>query len=119
MVGLRRGPWLRCAVLAGIGAAAALGRAVPAPDPVSVGGSVVCAFGLAEEGPVAAVILLEGIPRGLTGFAVFCLGVAVPLPRLRAVTAFVSATAATGAAPADPALSGRCGPGRSGPSAPG
>ena len=47
-----------------------------------------CAFVLAQEGPAAAVVLLEGVLRGLTGFAVFCFGVAVLLPRLPPVAAF-------------------------------
>lgn len=100
-------------VLAVTGAAPVLGPAaagILTPFPVAV--SVVCAFVLAEEGPAAAVVLVEGILRGLTGFAVFCFGVAVLLPRLPPVTAFVLATAAAVTVPLlARALSGWRGPG--------
>ncbi len=65
--------------------------------PVAV--SVVCAFVLAEEGADAVTVLLEGILRGLTGFATFCFGVAVLLPRLSPMAAFGLAAAAAVAVP--------------------
>ena len=106
-------------VLAVTGAAAVLGPPAGILTPFPVAVSVVCAFVLAEEGPVAAVVLLEGILRGLTGFAVFCFGVAVLLPRLPPVTAFVLATAAAAAVPVlAGALSERRGPDPAGPPAP-
>ena len=89
------------------------------PDLFPVAVSVVCAFVLAEEGRSRRSILLEGILRGLTGFAVFCFGVAVLLPGLAPVTAFVSADGGGRCRPAaGGALSGRRGPGRAGPPAP-
>ena len=106
-------------VLAVTGAAGVLGPAragILTPFPVAV--SVICAFVLAQEGPAAAIVLLEGILRGLTGFAVFCFGVAVLLPRLPPVAAFTLATAAAVAVPlVAGALSGRRGPGPAGPPA--
>ena len=87
-------------VLAVTGAADVLGPAragILTPFPVAV--SVICAFVLAQEGPTAAIILLEGVLRGLTGFAVFCFGVAALLPRLPPVAAFGLATAASVAVP--------------------
>ena len=99
------------------GAAGVLGPAragILTPFPVAV--SVLCAFVLAEEGADAAVILLEGVLRGLTGFAVFCFVLAVLLPRLSPVAAFGLATAAAVAVPLlAGVLSGRRGPGPAGP----
>jgi predicted cobalt transporter CbtA len=107
-------------VLAVTGAAQALGpglAGILTPFPIAV--SVVCGFVLVQEGSAAAVVLLEGILRGMTGFAVFCFGVAVLVPRLPAVGAFVLATAAGIAVPLLAGLlSGRRGPGRTGPPAP-
>lgn len=107
-------------VLTLTGAARMLGpelAGILTPFPVAV--SVVCAFVLAEEGSAAAIVLLEGILRGLTGFAVFCFGVAVLLPRLSPVAAFTLATLAAVAVPLIAAgLSRRRGPGRAGPPAP-
>ena len=85
----RRGPWPRPrwswpspAPPAVLGPARA---GILTPFPVAI--SVICAFVLAQEGPAAAIILLEGVLRGLTGFAVFCFGVAALLPRLPPVAA--------------------------------
>ena len=106
-------------VLAVTGAAELLGPGLAGmltPFPIAV--SVLCGFVLAEEGP-AAVVLLEGILRGLTGFAVFCFVVAMLLPRLPAVAAFGLATAAGAALPLlAGTISGRRGPGRTGLRAP-
>ena len=108
-------------VLAVTGAAGVLGPAragILTPFPVAI--SVICAFVLAQEGPAAAIILLEGVLRGLTGFAVFCFGVAALLPRLPPVAAFGLATAASVAVPLlTGAVSGRRGPGPAGPPVPG
>ena len=106
-------------VLTLTGAASLLGpelAGVLTPFPVAV--SVVCAFVLAEEGAAAATVLLEGILRGLTGFAVCCFSVAVLLPRLDPVAAFVLATVAAVAVPlVAAAVRWRRGPGRAGPPA--
>jgi len=87
-------------VLAVTGSAALLGpglAGILTPFPIAV--SVVCGFVLAEEGSAAAVVLLEGVLRGMTGFAVFCFGVAVLLTRWPVGWAFVAATAAGVAVP--------------------
>ena len=87
-------------VLAVTGAANLLGpelAGILTPFPVAV--SVVCAFVLAEEGVAAVTVLLEGILRGLTGFAVFCFAVAVLLPRLTPAATFTLATMAAVAVP--------------------
>ena len=108
-------------VLAVTGAAGLLGPALAGiltPFPIAV--SVVCGFVLAEEGTAAADVLLEGILRGMTGFAVFCFGVAVLLTRLPAAGAFVLASAAAVAVPLlAGVLSGWRGPGPAGPRSPG
>lgn len=108
-------------VLVVTGAAGLLGpelAGILTPFPVAV--SVVCAFVLAEEGAAAVTVLLEGILRGLSGFAVFCFGVAVLLPRLPPVAAFVLATSAAVAVPLiTPGSRRPHGPGRAGPPAPG
>ena len=107
-------------VLAVTGAAGLLGpglAGILTTFPVAI--SVVCAFVLAEEGPAAAVVLLEGILRGLTGFAVFCFGVALFLPRQPAGAAFGLATAAAVAVPLlAGAVSRRRGPGPAAPRSP-
>lgn len=87
-------------VLTVTGAASLLGpqlAGILTPFPVAV--SVVCAFVLAQQGSASATVLLEGILRGLTGFAVFCFAVAVLLPRLPPVGAFGLATGAAVAVP--------------------
>jgi hypothetical protein len=87
-------------VLAVTGSAALLGpglAGILTPFPIAV--SVVCGFVLAEEGSAAAVVLLEGVLRGMTGFAVFCFGVAVLLTWWPVAWAFVAATAAGLAVP--------------------
>jgi hypothetical protein len=107
-------------VLAVTGAAELLGPAlagVLTPFPIAV--SVVCGFVLAQEGAAAAVVLLEGVLRGMTGFAVFCFAVAVLIPRLPAVGAFAAAVAAGLAVPVlAGVLRARGGPGRAGPRPP-
>lgn len=95
-------------VLALTGAASLLGPALAGiltPFPIAV--SVVCAFVLAADGAAAATVLLEGILRGLTGFAVFCFAVAVLLPRLPPGAAFTVATMAAVAVPLVTAGAGR------------
>ena len=104
-------------VLAVTGAAELLGPALAGiltPFPIAV--SVVCGFVLAQEGAAAAVVLLEGVLRGMTGFAVFCFGVAVLLPRLPAAAAFAAGLAVPLLAGA---VSARRGPGPADPPAPG
>lgn len=99
-------------VLAVTGSAALLGpglAGILTPFPIAV--SVLCGFVLAEEGPAAAVTLLEGVLRGMTGFAVFCFGVAVLLPRWPAVGVFAVATAAAVAVPLLAGVSRWRGPG--------
>ena len=107
-------------VLAVTGAAELLGPAVAGiltPFPIAV--SVVCGFVLAEEGSAAAVVLLEGVLRGMTGFAVFCFGVAVLLPRLPPASAFAAAVTAGVAVPLlAGALRRWRGPGPAGPRPP-
>ncbi len=107
-------------VLAVTGAAELLGpglTGILTPFPIAV--SVVCGFVLAQEGTTAAVVQLEGILRGMNGFAVFCCGVAVLLVRLPAAAAFGLATAAGIAVPLLAGLlSGRREPDRTGPPAP-
>lgn len=108
-------------VLVLTGAASLLGpelAGILTPFPVAV--SVVCAFVLAQEGAAAATVLLEGILRGLTGFAVFCFGVAVLVPRLSPAPAFTLATLAAVAVPLVAAgVNRRRGPGRAARRAPG
>ena len=100
-------------VLAITGSAALLGpglAGILTPFPIAV--SVMCGFVLAEEGSAAAVVLLEGVLRGMTGFAVFCFGVAVLLTRWPPAGAFAVATAAAVAIPLlAGAVSRRRGPG--------
>jgi hypothetical protein len=100
-------------VLAVTGSAALLGpglAGILTPFPIAV--SVMCAFVLAEEGSAAAVVLLEGVLRGMTGFAVFCFGIAMLLPRWPPAGAFGVATAAAVAIPLlAGAVSRRPGPG--------
>ena len=77
-------------------AAATLGPSmtgVLAPFPIAT--SVVAAFVLAQQGSDATVHTLRGVPRGLLGFAVFCLLVAVLVERLGTAGAFTVAVVAT------------------------
>ena len=76
--------------------AATLGPAmtgVLAPFPIAT--SVVAAFVHARQGSDGAVRTLRGVPRGLLGFAVFCLLVAVLVERLGTPAAFAVAVATT------------------------
>jgi hypothetical protein len=66
---------------------------VLAPFPIAT--SVVAAFVLAQQGTDGAVRTLRGVPRGLLGFAVFCLLVAVLVERLGTPATFAVAVAAT------------------------
>lgn len=66
---------------------------VLAPFPIAT--SVVAAFVLAQQGSEAAVRTLRGVPRGLLGFAVFCLLVAVLVEHLGTPVTFIVAVAAT------------------------
>jgi hypothetical protein len=108
-------------VLAVTGAAELLGPGLAGmltPFPIAV--SVVCGFVLAQEGAAAAVVLLEGVLRGMTGFALFCFGVAVLVTRLPPVGAFAAAVAAGLAVPVlGSVLRAWRGPGRAGPRRPG
>ncbi|MDG6103183.1 hypothetical protein Daura_16895 [Dactylosporangium aurantiacum] len=77
-------------------AAATLGPSmtgVLAPFPIAT--SVVAAFVLAQQGTDATVHTLRGVPRGLLGFAVFCLLVAILVERLGTAGAFAVAVAGT------------------------
>jgi hypothetical protein len=107
-------------VVAVTGAAELLGPALAGiltPFPIAV--SVVCGFVLAQEGAAAAIHLLEGVLRGMTGFAVFCFGVAVLITRLPPVGAFAAAVTAGLAVPVlAGVLSARRGPGPAGPRPP-
>ncbi|HTJ39919.1 MAG TPA: hypothetical protein VL738_42510 [Dactylosporangium sp.] len=81
-------------VLVVTGAASAIGPAatgVLAPFPIAT--SVVAAFALARDGAPGAVRMLRGVPGGLVGFAVFCLMVALLVPRLGTYPAFGAALA--------------------------
>ncbi|MEV0569822.1 hypothetical protein [Dactylosporangium sp. NPDC050588] len=64
-----------------------------APFPIAT--SVVAAFVLARQGTGGAVETLRGVPRGLLGFAVFCLLVAVLVEHLGTPVTFGVALAAT------------------------
>ncbi|GAA3213807.1 hypothetical protein ACFO1B_13175 [Dactylosporangium siamense] len=66
---------------------------VLAPFPIAT--SVVAAFVLAQQGTDGAVRTLQGVPRGLLGFAVFCLLVAVLVERLGTPATFTVAVAVT------------------------
>ncbi|MFF5228165.1 hypothetical protein [Dactylosporangium sp. NPDC000521] len=66
---------------------------VLAPFPIAT--SVVAAFVLAHQGTDGAVQTLRGVPRGLLGFAVFCLLVAVLVEHLGTPVTFAVALAAT------------------------
>jgi hypothetical protein len=66
---------------------------VLAPFPIAT--SVVAAFVLAQQGSGGAVRTLRGVPRGLLGFAVFCLLVAVLVERLGTPLTFTVAVVAT------------------------
>jgi hypothetical protein len=77
-------------------AAATLGPSmtgVLAPFPIAT--SVVAAFVLAHQGTDGAVRTLRGVPRGLLGFAVFCLLVAVLVEDLGTPATFAVAVAVT------------------------
>ncbi|GAB3829978.1 hypothetical protein GCM10027610_017550 [Dactylosporangium cerinum] len=66
---------------------------VLAPFPIAT--SVVAAFVLAQQGTDGAVRTLQGVPRGLLGFAVFCLLVAVLIERLGTPATFTVAVTVT------------------------
>ncbi|MEU4162118.1 hypothetical protein [Actinoplanes sp. NPDC026670] len=81
-------------VLAVTGIAERVGPVVTgilAPFPIAT--SVVAAFVLAQQGPAPTVRTLAGVIRGLVGFAVFCLLVAVLLVPVGVVGAFGAAVA--------------------------
>lgn len=95
-------------VLAVTTASGALGPAmtgVLAPFPIA--SSVVAAFALAQHGSAETVRLLRGLLAGLTGFAVFCLLVALLVDRLGVAAAFGIALAASTAVQAVVPLAGR------------
>jgi hypothetical protein len=83
-------------VLAVTGISATVGPVVTgilAPFPIAT--SVVAAFALAQQGSPAAVRTLAGVMRGLVGFAVFCLLLAVLLVPYGVPGAFAVAVAGT------------------------
>jgi hypothetical protein len=83
-------------VLVVTGASGALGpnlTGVLAPFPIAT--SVVAAFVHAQQGTDGAVRTLRGVPRGLLGFAVFCLLVAGLVERLGTAATFTVAVGVT------------------------
>lgn len=95
-------------VLAVTTASGALGPAmtgVLAPFPIA--SSVVAAFALAQRGSAETARLLRGLLAGLTGFAVFCLLVALLVDRLGVAAAFGIALAASVAVQGAVPLAGR------------